>query len=442
MATPGDIVVFCAKEWSNRLRYILKTLFCDFEGLNYTLTNDPETLTSHSGAKIAYGICPVPDIPFIPDSGLLAETEITVDITEPDFWENTPVLCYTGDVDAIVPFDILAASFWMLSRYEEYRPYTPDSHGRFSANASLAGRHNLLQTPLVDLWLEILMLRLRQLFPNLPESSRKYRFIPTIDIDSPWAYLNKPPVRQAGGLIKATLRLNFHESANRAKVLLHCRKDPFDTFSDIENIHSDYEKPIFFFLLGRYGGFNKNPSPQNRRYRSLIREIAEKNEVGIHPSYETMGNPALMLKEINILKGITGRKVLKSRQHFLRIKLPDTYEHLLSAGISGDYTMGFADKPGFRAGTCRPFRFYNLLSETETELQIYPLTLMDGTLRDYLDLQPSEAIATIRTLADKVRQHNGVFVSLWHNESLNGSMRWQEWRDVYKELVEYCSAKK
>lgn len=99
--------------------------------------------------------------------------------------------------------------------------------------------------------------------------------------------------------------------------------------------------------------------------------------------------------------------------------------------------MGFASHAGFRAGTCTPFMFYDLTLESETRLKVFPMIIMDGTLKDYMKLKPSEALEKIRSLIDTVKAVEGTFISLWHNDALTDSGPWEGWQDVYCGLIEY-----
>lgn len=433
------ILIFCPGNTTPRLNYTLQTLFAEMAGLDYSLTDNANDFTKHNGACIVYGGKPIKGALNIFSSGLVFETGINRGKPDFNLWNGTPVLFMTENKDFDLPFDIFSASFWLLSRYEEYQDFEPDMHGRFhSANSLMAG-HGLLQTPLVNQWLKILTDALKEMTGKLNRQTERYRFMPTIDIDSAWAYRHKPPLRQIGGLAKAAIRFGIRETSERLKVLIRLSKDPFDTFAVIEEIHAGREKPLLFFLLGKYGEHNKNQSPQNRHYRDLIRRTGNYSHTGIHPSYETYLDTTLLKDETETLAGIIDRPVERSRQHFLRIRLPETYRTLLMAGIKEDYSMGFADQPGFRAGTCHPFRFYDLAAEEETDLKIFPLALMDGTLRDYLNLNTEEATRIIYGLADTVRMYNGVFVLLWHNESLSNKRRWTGWLDVYRKAIAYCT---
>jgi hypothetical protein len=118
---------------------------------------------------------------------------------------------------------------------------------------------------------------------------------------------------------------------------------------------------------------------------------------------------------------------------------PETYLALIESGISEEYTMGNVSIPGFRAGICNPFYFFDLKANLCTSLKIFPLSVMDGTLRQYMKLSPEQAIEEYRVLINEVKKVNGIFISLWHNDSLSDKFEWKGWRRVFNEMVKFAS---
>ena len=202
---------------------------------------------------------------------------------------------------------------------------------------------------------------------------------------------------------------------------------------------------VFFFLLGDYGKFDKNLSFRNVNYRALIRNTSKKVPVGIHPSYKASGSLKKLQTEISRLGKIIGEPPFQSRFHYLRLSFPQSYQWLIETGIKEDYTLTYHSHPGFRAGTCTPFRFYNLNSESETNLKIFPTTVMEVSLQQYQnllgegrqksDLTPEQAAKTIDRLLMGVKKVNGTFVSLFHNESLSDSDQWKGWKSVFESML-------
>ena len=136
------------------------------------------------------------------------------------------------------------------------------------------------------------------------------------------------------------------------------------------------------------------------------------------------------------MESIVNREVNQSRQHFLRLDFPNTYRRLIDLGIHNDYTMGYASQVGFRAGTSLPFYFYDLDMELQTPLMVHPFAVMDGTLNEYMELPIDDAQFLVKELMDRVKEVDGVFVSLWHNETVSDTRHWKEWKQVYEFTIQ------
>jgi len=293
----------------------------------------------------------------------------------------------------------------------------------------------MVEEPLVNHWALALGEALARVFGDaVKQESPGYRFIPTIDVDNAYAYARKGLKRTIGGLWRD--RRDMEARNFRFQVLRNNQPDPYDTYSLLHRFHHNFKaEPVWFFLVGQYGKYDKNINPRNTRFKALISSIANDFDTGLHPSYASNHSAKLLETEAGILAGITGKPVVRSRQHYLKIRFPDTYRLLAEAGIREDYSLGFADRPGFRAGIANPFRFFDLSANMATGLTIYPFQVMDTSLRQYLGLNPGEAVGRIRDIMGKIRQVNGTFISLWHNESLSEWKEWQGWSEVYWQLL-------
>jgi len=154
-----------------------------------------------------------------------------------------------------------------------------------------------------------------------------------------------------------------------------------------------------------------------------------------HPSYRSNFYPALIDRERRLLEEILHRPVTMSRQHFLKVTLPGTYQQLIKRDFEADFSMAYASRPGFRSGTASIHPFYDLDIESPTSLLVYPTCVMDITLQQYLQLDTAQAILKIKKLIAEVKAVEGTFVSLWHNSSLGDYGPWRGWRQVYEALL-------
>jgi len=325
----------------------------------------------------------------------------------------------------------------LVTRYEEYVETKFDKYGRYSASNSILSKFNLTKKPVVNIWADWLAKEISRRYPDFIFPKKKFGFISSVDIDNAWAFLNKGFWRTGGALCKSVLKGNFVEFKTRLKVLSGYEKDPYDTYEYLDMIFSRNEDKVkFFFLLGDYGKFDKNVSYENKNFQKLIQKISYKYDVGIHPSFAGFVNGChgKVTRENQRLEKITGKKILKSRQHYVNLKFPKTYQNLIKAGIKEDYTMGFADQTGFRAGICTPYNFYDLQNEEITNLLIVPFQVMDGTLLHYLHYSPDEALAEIITIMKEIKEVGGTFVSIWHNETINDLNEWEGYRQVFEKM--------
>jgi hypothetical protein len=416
-----------------RLRYIAGIILSDILGLLWEIVTDRRKLGKHP--VINYSIDNIPGALKISPSALLFEDGIRQQEIEMDEWNGVPVF-FRKPADSDLPFDIFAASFYMVSRYEEYLEFQPDEHGRFKASSSLAFRNSFLTIPVVDIWAREFAKALLKKYPTLVFRRNEFKALLTIDSDQAFAYLGKNLLRSFGGMIH-DLTAGDGRAGDRYKVVTHEKKDPFEVFDYIsESIEKNQTDVVFFFPTGDRSKHDSNPSWKNEEYSLLINKISGKFRSGLHPSYKSHGSYRLLEQELTRLKIITGREIDSSRFHFIRLNFPSSYRDLLKAGIREDYSMGFPDEPGFRAGIARPFFFYDVAEDRKTDLKIVPFQVMDVTLYQYKKYDPEASKGVIINLIDQVRRVGGQFVSLWHNTSLLETPEWKGWRELFELLLQ------
>ena len=311
--------------------------------------------------------------------------------------------------------------------------YKSDQWHRFlSGNSRLF--HLSPDEPIVEKLIDWLKARIKTHFPEyiFPDIDH-YRFISTIDIDQPWAYKYKG-WRILLTLGKAFSQLEFTRIYSILRVIFGIKADSFDTYQFIKDLHQEYGiSPAYFMLLSeRLTSIDRNHHPSSKHYRSLIQSLSEDAVMGIHPSYHSHKDENIFRQEVDMLQEITGKNITASRQHFLIMTMPDTYRRLLKAGINDDYTMGFADRTGYRAGTGHTFFWYDIAHETATHLRIHPFIAMDATMKNYQELSPEQASEKIREYIGTAKKNNSPFTILWHNSSLDEDSIWKGWKKVYE----------
>jgi len=426
---------------SARLHYTASLIFGELLQTEYRMVSDESAFLNASGFRINYSHSDLPaDLHWFPHELMEKHTVNAVNVGVGN-WKHLPVLF--PQQEPTFPFDLFAATFFLVSRYEEYLPHQPDRHLRFTAEESVAFKHGFLQRPLVNEWAQELQQLITTKVPETIFSEQKFSAEATFDIDVAWAYRNKGWWRTLAAFVLDVVQLRLSRFAARFAVVFGSAKDPYDTY---DYIRSETDKAgidtRYFFLLGDYSSFDRNSKSTHPDMQTLIRECAAHGNVGIHPSYGSHQSVDVLSKEINRLSEITGAPVAESRQHYLKMTMPETYQRLIDSGIRTDYTMGYASQVGFRASVCTPYKFFDLTNNVETGLRIVPFAYMDGTLRHYLELEPAVAKEIIERLIDSVRSVNGRFICLWHNSSLCENNEWEDWRPVFEFTLQYCTDRK
>lgn len=436
------VLILVPKE-TNRLRYIMQLLLTQLLGIEIKFTINQSVFEAWVGPKFSYGVHVEETNLFFASNGLLFESKIYAKELRHFTFEGEMVFFPITDKSSALPYDLFAASFYLVSRYEEYLPHIRDNHNRFLASGSDAFQKGYLNKPLVNLWALRLKAIFKKWFPDLKITTPAFSFTPTIDVDAAYAFKNKGLTRAMGGMYKALQKKNYTELRQRVRVLLGLEKDPFDTFKLQMQLQVKYNyRAIYFLLLADYGPNDKNIPYNNRYFQNLIRYLGDYADIGIHPSYASSLEPALMVSETARLSKILKLEIERSRQHFLKLVLPETYRNLINNDILHDYTMGYAEVAGFRASICTPFLFYDLDQDLPTNLSIHPFAVMDGTLNNYMKLTTEQATKTLNALISEVKKAGGTFIPLWHNSTLNDEGEWKGWLEVYIKMIEECVKQK
>ncbi len=420
---------------SSRLRYIADFLGKEITGRPFEITTDKKFYLESETEKLNYTSEKVLANEFwINPHSLLFENKISGQSIE-CFETNGQKGFFKTEGD--YPFDIFAASFYLLSRYEEYLPHQKDIYGRYAHENSLAFKEGFLDKPLVNLWIKSFKEKLKKKFPSLILQHSTFTFLPTYDIDIAWSYKYKGWRRSLGGLLQSLIKGNWKQAKERIAVLRGKVKDPFDSYGWLHRLHEENRvKPDYFFLLAEKNGrYDKNILPQQKALQALIGDHIIRYPVGIHPSWRSGDEHELLEKEMNILSNVTGNKILSSRQHYIRFSLPETFRRLIDSGIQFDFSMGYGSINGFRASVATAFYWYDLEKEQTTNLMLFPFCFMEANSFYEQKYSAQQALDEMRYYYNEVRSVNGTFIMIWHNHFLGADKLFTGWKEVYEQFI-------
>jgi len=344
------------------------------------------------------------------------------------------------DGSVVFYVDVVAAAFFMLSRWEETVRPARDEHERFPAAASVAHQQGFLDRPVVDEYALILRQWLKVLLPGWEPRLRPFSVKLSHDIDSLGRFPNWPRAFRTVGreLIKRrnpSLAWQFGVDAIAQVVA----PDHTQFFQGICSL-AEWSRTCgiggdaFYFMAAEPGPQDNGYDPASPLVKRCMAELREQGfEIGLHAGYHTLNNPERLAAEKARLDAVLGETRYGGRQHFLRFRVPHTWRYWEQVGLAYDSTMTYPGYAGFRCGTCHPFRPFDVEQNRELNLWERPLIVMDQTLRLYRELAPEQGEKRIVELAQRCRQVEGTFTLLWHNTSLSGE--WRPWVKAYRRVV-------
>lgn len=417
-----------------RVRYVFKHICTRILGIPVDFTSKIEKFIAHDSLKLSYTHQALGNEFFIRSHSILFEQGLSdLEIVIHD-WDQTKCFFFNGEKSSL-PFDIFAASFYLLSRYEEYLPHVRDEYGRFVAKDSLAQKGNFLHQPVVDIWAYKFKQVLIAKFPNFKFKDRHYQVNPVIDIPMAYYFLQKGIMRTIGGTLNDIVRFKFKRLYQRYLVLFRFKQDPYDTFDwIIEKQKSSRGKFDVFFLIGDYSTYDKNINVNKKRFVSLMKSVADYCRVGLKASYLALNDLNSLKREKKRMEGIINTTLEASRNSFSKLNLPHSYRNLIELEIHEDYTMGYINEGGFRAGTCTPFLFYDIDYEIQTPLVVHSFNMMDFSLLKYGSLLDKEE--ALQKIINEVKQVDGTFIPVFHNYSFSDLERWDGFKELFTMILE------
>ena len=423
------VIALYTPQLTPRFKWAAKVFFKNAMRLELVIYTSEEAFAKAEGIKVNYSPEMRKDAFNISPHGLLWEHEISDQEFYTSDWEGMPIFCQRQIGD--LPFDPLAAAFYLVSRYEEYLPFIPDEHGRFPAKESFAFINGFLERPLVGEWaLAVGRLLLGAEF----ELAQRYNYLTTVDIDNLFAYKGKGALRTIGACAKDLRSGSFGKLKERLSTLFNLRRDPYDTFRKQRNWNKTHGiEAIYFMLFAPFGTKDRNVSPHSTEAAVKLREIADWSTVGIHPSYASNSEADLVQNERIQLQEVLRRPVIHSRQHYLRMRTPQTFRNLVDLGVKEEHSMGYTYTPGFRSSMASSYTFYDLEMEAELPLVMRPFAFMDIT---YAYLSPEAAAVQMKQWIPAVKKVGGTLISVWHNRTFSEhEAQWKNWPETYKTFI-------
>ena len=418
-----------------RLTYIFRQIFIRILELPVDFTSSIEKFVSHSGPKLSYTNQPLGKEFFIACDDLLFQQGIQEVSIEVSNWSGLPAFFKMGKKSQL-PYDVFAASFYLMSRYEEFLPHVKNELGAFLAYQSLASKNSFLEMPLIDLWAVRLKDKLHEFFPELPHVSwEKPKFQPIISVVNPYQYQKKSLLIIIADTLTALWRFDFFAIIEQYLVLLGLKKDPYNNFEELEALFKEFNtSPLYFFLFAKNTFYDRGVSISNFSFRKLIKNTADLNQVSLLASYTSQEESKSLNRECDQLKKLIIKKIDSVRFNYGLLSASSGYYNLLEHEIQKDYSMGYTEEIGYRASTAVPFYFYDLNNDLQTSLKIHPVVAEESGLRRFSDRKAFKRLEELYKNLPTRSAFHGVSFS---NAVLNSGVMKNNWRDQFINYLEF-----
>ncbi|MDQ2982477.1 MAG: polysaccharide deacetylase family protein [Actinomycetota bacterium] len=441
-----------AEEW----RYASHVVLDEFLGLDHVVQEQPRTdveITSGGDGRrlvLPGRLLATPEHAWLKRESLPETPLRALDCDEPGLRArigatSLPVLYGAADEALVresenelaVAVDVFGSVFFLLTRYEELVVPDRDERDRFPSSSSVVVQARLAERALANEYTELLWWSLARLWPRLERRRRRFGIRPTHDVD--WHRLTATTLRRTarstvGDLVsRRDPALAVDRLASFARARRNRDADLANTF-DFLMAESEHRglRSAFYFIPERTVPQDGDCTLEDPWLRRLLRRIHDRgHEIGFHPSYETFRDLELTRRQYERLRTVCDEERIDQpewggRQHFLRWENPTTWHNWEETGLDYDSTVGFADRPGFRCGTCYEFPVFDLKARRQLRLRERPLIVMESTLFDAARLRSGDALGRLRALTETCRHFDGDFILLWHNSQLL-SRRQRRW---------------
>jgi hypothetical protein len=406
-----------------RIKYIFSFLFKDILKVEVEFTGNSQYFIQSTLPKISYGEQPLADELFFKSTPLLFANKVEEALLKPITFGDYQVPFAVQD--SALPFDVFAASFFIVSRYEEYL-FQKKTTEEFKASKSLQHKWKILKRPIIDEWALMLKNLIRKKYPDFKFHQKHFSHHPTINFtvnpSLPKGFVNKSKF-----LFSA-----FFQKRNR---YLSSKFDRL-TGVDINNeqvlnavtqwLAYKKTKPLYFV------NFPDIPTSY-LQVNGLSKSLSQKAVGLLRPCADSPQGITTIKDNLIKLKKIHPELIHLTSQQLEVLKFPICYLNLLSSGFISDFSMGYADTIGFRAGTCTPFNWYDLQLEKATTLKVNAYCMTDQALQ-FLPLE--EGKKTVNHLIDQVKVVNGTFYSTWQLRSLSDHLKYKKLKTLFTEMLQ------
>jgi len=408
-----------------RIKYIFSFIFKDILKTEVEFTSNSQYFLQSEQVKISYGDETLGDELFFKSTPLLFSNKLEeIKLKSISFGDYQVPFAVEGSA---LTFDVFAASFFIISRYEEYL-HQKVSATDFNPTKSRQHKWQVLNRPVIDEWALIIKSMIRKKHPNFKFHEKKFHHQPTINF-------NITPKMPKGVLNKT--RFIFSSVFKKENSYFRSKFDQL-TGVDVKSeevldqvnglFRTKRHQPLYFV------DFQQIPLAHSNV--NVISKALTAKAVGLlRPCASDKQKISEIKDGLAKLKKIRPNIIPLSSQQLEILKFPICYLNILNSGITTDYSMGYSTVPGFRAGTCTPFNWYDLQLEKVTPLTVNPYCLTDHVLQY---LTTDAAIKTVNQYVDAVKVVNGTFHSSWQLKSLSENPRYKKLKRVFNEMLNYA----
>jgi hypothetical protein len=351
--------------------------------------------------------------------------------------------------------DFFASSFYLLTLQDERQDFEEQKAERFMAKGSWREKENIHRIPLVNGYFEILLTLIRSVAykRKLPLLSKSFwpsganlAVALTHDVD----ILDKWSLYVLFRIFSLVKRRNFK---TLLKMLLKLPKFISSQDKSLRGINLilEQEKRIgfnstFFFLAGKPSLrtiLKSDITYSVKKAKPAVERILNaQGEVGLHGSLNSYMKKEDLKKEKESLDQFLLSSCVGIRQHFLCLKVPQTWRSQSESGFLYDCTLGYPDRSGFRSGFAFPFHPYDLQADEELEIWEINTNVMDQTYDKYDPKTKEQMKKEIELLQDQLKgRHGGLLTLLWHTNVLK-EFGFPDFLNLYAELLEGFLQKK